>query len=177
MVKGKIKTLTAGKLNNGFTLIELIVVISLISTVLFFSIPRLQNVLGFDNTKKVSRWILTTVRFLKKSAVADQKRYILHVHLDANRLWITNESMSGSEIQHAEEKSYRLPDDVRISDVAYSNKGKISFGTADISFYKNAYSDHVWIHIVNDHNRSLSFLIEPFQSKASLFENYVGFEG
>ncbi len=176
MVKGKIKTITAGKLNNGFTLIELIVVISLISTVLFFSIPRLQNVLGFDNTKKVARRILATVRLLKKNAVADQKRYILHVHLDANRLWITNESMSEAEIQHAEGKSYSLPDDVRISDVEYANKGKISSGTADISFYKDAYSDYVWIHIENDNNRSLSFLIEPFQSKATLFENYVGFE-
>jgi len=177
MVKGKIKTLTAGRLNNGFTLIELIVVTSLISTILFFSIPRLQNVLGFDNTKKVSRWILTTVRLLKKTAVANQRRYILHVHLDANRLWITDESMSEEEIYQAEGKGYSLPDDVRISDVEYSNKGKISFGTADIFFYKNAYSDHVWIHIANDHNRSLSFLIEPFQSKASLFEDYVGFEG
>ncbi|MFQ5484797.1 MAG: prepilin-type N-terminal cleavage/methylation domain-containing protein [Desulfobacterales bacterium] len=163
-------------MNNGFTLIELIVVISLISIILFLSIPRLQNVLVFDSTKKVARRILATVRFLKKTAVADQKRYILHVHLDANRLWITNESMSEAEIQQAEGKSYSLPDGVRISDVEYANKGKISSGTADIHFYKNAYSDYVWIHIENNRNRSLSFLIEPFQSKATLFENYVGFE-
>ncbi|MBU1161919.1 MAG: prepilin-type N-terminal cleavage/methylation domain-containing protein, partial [Proteobacteria bacterium] len=48
---------------KGFTLIELIVVISLISIMLFFAIPRFQSNVLSDSTKEVSRWILLKIPY------------------------------------------------------------------------------------------------------------------
>ena len=50
---------------RGFTLIELIVVISLIGLMLFFSLPRLQNNPFIDDSKKSARWLIGKVQTLK----------------------------------------------------------------------------------------------------------------
>jgi prepilin-type N-terminal cleavage/methylation domain-containing protein len=162
--------------NNGFTLIELIVVISLISLTLFFAIPRFKDSVLSDSTKKVSRWIIAKVHTSKERAVRDQKLYILHINLDSNRLWITNELMSEQEIQDAAQKAYELPGDIQVLDVEYPDEEIISEGRADIHFYKRGYSDKAMIHVENNDNEQLSFLIEPFLSKVKVYEKYEGFE-
>ncbi len=170
-----VQIVTDNSLRNGFTLIELIVVVCLISIMLFFSLPRFQDAVLSDSTKKTSLWIIGKVRALKENAVSNQKLYTLHINIDTDRLWITNESMSEEELQNAELQGFELPDDVKALDVEYPYKGKISAGQADICFYKKGYSDKVLIHIKDD-DEELSFLIEPFLSKVKLYEKYAGFE-
>jgi len=162
--------------DRGFTLIELIVVVSLISIMLFLYIPKFQEVVVFDNTKKVSRWIIGKVRALKEGSITNYKSYFLHVDLDDNRMWVTDELMSEEEMQNAEQQGFELPDDINLVDVEYPGKDKILFGQADIYFYKKGYSDKALIHIEDSNNERLSFLIEPFLSKVRLYEEYVEFE-
>ncbi len=164
------------KQNNGFTLIELIVVISLISIMLVFAVPRFHDTVLSDNTKTVSRWIILKVQSLKQRAVHDQKLYALHIDIDTDRLWITNESMSEEEVEKALLKAFELPDDISLLDVEYPEKEKVSSGQADIFFYKKGYSDRALVHISNEDNERFSFLIETFLSRVKLFEKYVSFE-
>ena len=164
------------RLNQGFTLIELIVVITLISLMLFFAIPRFQVDVLSDNTNKVSRWIMVKVHSLKEKAVREQKLYVLHISLDSNRLWVTSEIMSQEELQATEANGYELSDDINLLDVEYPDEEKISVGQADIYFYKKGYSDKAIIHISNDDNERRSFLIEPFLSRVRLYNKYIGFE-
>jgi len=164
------------KNNSGYTLIELVVVITLISIMLFFAIPRFQGAVFTDNTNKFSRWIITKIRGLKEAAVRDQKRYMLNVNLDIGKFWVTSDSMSEEELQHAEQDGYSLPEDVHIVDMEFPLKGKITSGQVEISFYKADYSDKVMIHIENDSRRQLSFLVEPFLPGVKLYEKYIGFE-
>ena len=162
--------------NSGYTLIELVVVISLISILLFFAIPRVQDTFLTDNTKKFSRWFITTIRNLKAAAVRDQKRYILNINIDAGRFWVTSDSMSEEELQDAANAGYSLSDDVRIIDIEFPLKGKITGGQAEISFYKADYSDKAMIHIEDDSRKQMSFSVEPFLSGVRLYEKYIGFE-
>ena len=161
--------------NSGFTLIEIMVVVLLISMILFFSMPRFQNYILLDETKKASRWIIGKVKILKDNAVLRRQLYILHVSLDTNRLWSTSESMSSEDQKNAQNQAYDLPDEVKLLDIEYTGKGKVLSGEAEICFYKNGYSDKVFIHIENNENKRLSFLIEPFLSEVKLFEHYEDF--
>ena len=160
--------------NDGFTLIELIVVISLIGLMLFFSLPRLQINPFLDESKKSSRWLIVKIRTLKESAVRDQKQFTLHLDLDSGRMWDTNESMSQEDIESAVLNSYDLPANVRIIDVEYPVKGKISSGQTKIEFSKAGYTDKAMIHIQED-EKYQSILIEPFLPMVQLFEKYADF--
>lgn len=162
--------------NSGYTLIELIIVIALIGIMLFFSIPRFQEGIFTSNTKKVSRWIIVKVNALKHKAVSDRKTYTLHVSIDKSRIWVTHDAMSEDEIENAQQQGYVFPEDLKVLDVVFPGREKISQGVADICFYKEGYSDKALIHIENDDNRQISFVIEPFLPKVKFHDKYLSFD-
>ena len=161
---------------DGFTLIELIVVISLISIMLGFAIPRLQNSLLTDNARKVSQWIILTVPSLKEQALREQKQYVLNMDMNEDRLWVTHDAMTEEEVEAASLTGYKLPSDIHIVDVEYPDSRRLTTGQVQIRFYKKGYSDHVFIHIINSDNEQRSLLIEPFLPQVKLFESYVTFQ-
>jgi prepilin-type N-terminal cleavage/methylation domain-containing protein len=161
--------------NSGFTLMELIVVITLIGIMLFFSLPRLQHNPFLDDTKKNARWLIGKVQILRENAVRDQKQYTLHLDLDSGRMWETNESMSPEDLESAALQSYALPDGIRIVDLEYPSRGKINSGQVEILFYKAGYSDKALIHLQQGDTYQ-SFLIEPFLADMKFFEKYASFE-
>jgi prepilin-type N-terminal cleavage/methylation domain-containing protein len=158
---------------QGFTLIELIVVISLISLMLFFAVPRFQGAVFQDNTKQVSRWIIFKVQALKEKSVREQQRYVLHINLDENTIWTTHDAMSEEERQTAEANGYHIPYDVKVLDVEYPGEIKASAGQADIHFFEKGFSEKAIIHIEDSHNAQRSFLIEPFLYSVRTYPEYV----
>jgi len=132
--------------NFAFTLIELIVVISLISILLAFSIPRLDVSFFSDNKRKISSWILINVKALKEKSVRDQTLQILNIDLDNNSMWSSSglvteemteeitEEMSEEEI--SKENEYQVPSGYRLRDVEFLNEDKITKGIAEIHFYR-----------------------------------------
>ncbi len=167
---------TSNSLCNGFTLIELIVVISLISIIIFVSVPRFHNKTLPDNTKKVARWIMVTSQSLKEKSFCNQKLYTMHVDMESRRLWVTDGSTSEEDVLKTGQKGFMIPDDVEVLDVEFPGDNKIISGLADICFYPDGHSDMALIHIKDDDNNQLSFLIEPFLSKVKLYEKYSQFE-
>ena len=60
-------------------------------------------------------------------------------------------------------------------DVEFPTKGKISSGQAAIAFNKAGYADKALVHI-QEGEKFLSFLIEPFLPNVQFFETYASFE-
>jgi len=160
---------------EGYTLIELVVVIALISTMLFFAMPKFRDNVLTDQVRKASRWIITQTRHLKQQSIREKKDYILHVDMDADKFWISNPDMEEEALEKAENEAYWLSEDMEIIDVEFPGKGKISSGQADIYFYAKGYSDKALIHIQNDDDRQASFLIEPFLPQPKYSEDYLDF--
>jgi len=161
--------------NEGFTLLELIVVISLLGIMLVLTVPRFHETLFLDESKTSSRWIIGKIQALKEAAVRNQKNYTLHIDLDSDRFWETDESMSPETTEAAAVNAEPLPGGLRITDIEYPVRGKINSGQADIEFYKNGYSDKVFIHL-QDGETQVSYLIEPFLSEVSRYETTIGFD-
>lgn len=160
---------------QGYTLIELVVVIALISTMLFFAMPRFRNNVLTDQVRKTSRWIITQTRHLKQQSIREKRDYILHVDMDADKFWISTPDMEEEALEKAENEAYRLSEDLMILDVEFPGRGKISSGQADIYFYAKGYSDKALIHLQHDDDRQASFLIEPFLPQPKYSEDYSDF--
>ena len=160
---------------NGFTLLELIVVMSLLGIMLIFTVPRFHETLFLDKTKTGSRWIIGKIQALKEAALRNQKQYSLHINLDLEQFWETAASMSAEELENAELNASPLPSGLKIADIEYPVRGKITSGQTEITFYKNGTSDKVLIHL-QDGDEYVSYLIEPFLSEVTRYEIYASFE-
>lgn len=161
---------------GGFTLIELIVVMALLSIFIFLTIPQFDDSLLTDNTRKTSRWIIIKVPALKEKAVTERKHYTLHVDIDGNRFWVSNETMSEEELIQAEKTGYTLINGINILDVEFPGNETVGTGQAMIHFYKQGYSDMAMIRM-EDNEKQFSFKIEPFLSGVTKYENNANTNG
>ncbi|AOY57972.1 MAG: type II secretion system protein [Desulfococcus multivorans] len=161
---------------QGFTLIELIVVIALISILLFFSFPRFQGSVLRDDSEKSMRWVIYTVKMLRQDAVKHRKIHTLHVEMRTGTMWSTNESMSEEDLENARQQGYEFPEGMEILDVEFPDGEKISFGQAEVRFYPKGYSDRVMIHLQEKDDRQLTLLIEPFLADLKIYDTYVEFK-
>jgi general secretion pathway protein H len=166
---------TDHKKSHGFTLLELIVVMSLLGIMLIFTVPRFHETLFLDKTKTASRWIIGKIQALKEAAIRNQKQYSLHINLDTEQFWETDAAMSDEELENAALNADSLPSGLKIADIEYPIRGKINSGLTDITFYKNGTSDKVLIHL-QDGDKYVSYLIEPFLSEVARYEMYASFE-
>lgn len=160
---------------NGFTLIELVVVIALVGIMLLVAIPNFQHLFG-DNARKTSQWILLRVPSVRDRAVSENQIYALHVDMDNRKLWFSNGSMLDEDLTSAMESGLQLSDDIQILDVLYVDEGPINGGDAPIFFYPKGYSDKAILHLEKDDGARLSFLFEPFLKQVEMIDGYVDFE-
>lgn len=159
----------------GFTLIELVVVISLLSFVLVFSLPSFEGILGADQQKKFARWLMIKTRTLKEKALRERKLYRLHIGPDTGRFWITTPEMDEAALEQARDSGYRLPDEILVLDVEYP-ENTLSTGEAVIRFYPAGYSDKALIHVEDGQSRQYSFFIEPFLPQVRMVPEYASFQ-
>jgi prepilin-type N-terminal cleavage/methylation domain-containing protein len=161
---------------QGFTLIELMVVMLLISIVLTIAIPKFGGGAFQDPVKKLSRWMINTVKALRSAAIQQQKTQSLVIDLSNRRMWIVNEAMDeGAAQAAAANKALSLPDAIQYMDVQFPGQERISSGTAEIRFYPAGYSDQVLIHLETDDDEKLTYLVEPLLPKVKIFDEWIEF--
>lgn len=162
--------------HNGFTLVELIVVIVLIGMMFTFALPKMDGLLYVNNRDRVSRWVIVKVEQLKNKAVQRQVPYTLHVDIKSNMFWISEQGMDEEALDKAQKGGYKLPNDIRLVDIIYPSQSSKDEDRSDVTFYPRGYSDHAIIHMQNDDEEKLSFVIEPFLPPVGLNEGFVLFD-
>lgn len=173
--QGQVSGPLAGQ--GGFTLIELTVVMALVSVMFFVALPKIKNDIFVDQSKKTSRWLLTSVRYLKEASIGKQMDHTLHVDMETGKLWISHVSMPEETIEKAEMGGLTLSGGVRVIDVEFEGDRKITDGQVEIRFYAKGYSDNVMIHVANEDDRELSYHIAPFLPRMKIYEDYVDLDG
>jgi prepilin-type N-terminal cleavage/methylation domain-containing protein len=160
---------------NGFTLIELVVVMTLAAIMLFVAIPRFQETVTND-LRLASQWIIIKIPQLKAQAATEKVRFGLHFEFDDNRMWVSHAKMTEDSLLAAQKQGRQLSASLSIRDVEFPQKGKISSDRATIYFYEGGYSDKAIIHLEDDDGNTHSFLVEPFLNRVQIVEGYVEFE-
>ena len=160
----------------GFTLLELMVVMLLVSIVLAISIPKFGGGAFQDPVKKLSRWMINTVRTLRSTAIQQQKTQSLVIDLSNRRMWIVNEAMDEKTAQDAASNSpFSIPDVVQRMDVQFPQQERISTGTTEVRFYPSGYSDQVLIHLETDDDEKITYMVEPLLPKVKIFDEWIEF--
>jgi prepilin-type N-terminal cleavage/methylation domain-containing protein len=155
-------------LTQGFTLLELIVVVLLLTILLGFAIPAFQDPSSLaDSAEGAARQLVSAVNRLKIAAMDRQSTHTLHLDLDQGRLWVAREeAQTEDDTDHVPTSEWALPDDVRIAQVRLPGDRDIRSGTVSIGFYPQGYSDRAMIELAVDGEPPIELVIEAFLPEA-----------
>lgn len=177
MVKIKIKILKAGKLNKhifqpGFTLMELIVVVFIISIMLAFAVPEVSQKFIRDDTEIAINWMVQNIEKLKQDACVNNNDMQMCLQSATNSIHISNK---GDSLESQDVTEFSLPDDITIDSIDFS-VGKMDMDSNPcILFYKNGYSDWAVIHLSNVDGDTFSLVVQPFLPKIETYMEYIEF--
>jgi prepilin-type N-terminal cleavage/methylation domain-containing protein len=160
---------------SGFTLIELMVVMLLISIVLGVAIPKFSGGAFQDPVKKLSRWMVISVRNLRSAAIQKQIVQALVIDIDNHRMWLIDDQMSEEALAAASDKAMTLPDSLHLVDVRFPGQEPVTSGTTEVKFYPAGFSDQALIHLQSGDAERFSYLVEPLLPKAKFFEEWIEF--
>jgi prepilin-type N-terminal cleavage/methylation domain-containing protein len=100
---------------DGFTLLELILVMVIISTVLAMAAPSLR---GFFSSRKIhdaGSNILSLIRFARSQAISEGREYRLNLDNDNRCYWLTmNKEGAFSDLNNEFGRRFLLPDDTSV---------------------------------------------------------------
>ena len=159
----------------GFTLIELMVVMLLISIVLAVAIPRFDGGIFQDPEKKMSRWMINSVRNLRSTAIQKQVIQTLVIDVNHHKMWFENDQMDEEERAAAPQSAFSMPGSFTIVDIQFPQRDRITSGTVAIQFYPGGYSDMALVHLENDDAQRMTYRIEPLLPKVKIFDEWIDF--
>lgn len=173
--------------SRGFTLLEIMVVMVLLTLVTAFTMPALRSSLFTDQLKATARKLTGLVVETGQEAVRSQAEQLLHFDLEHNQVWVSSEK-TGKEKEpnttwdttpvwdadKAKEKNrLTIPQSVHVVDISSVSGGKRSIGATEIRFSTKGYVDKTLIHLRDDDGRDMTLILSPFLAVTRIIDSYV----
>ena len=162
---------------QGFTLLELIVVMVLISLTASFAVPRIQSGLDANELKTAARRFIGLVA--ETGQEARSKRIALELRFDVTQHLFT--AVAVGPDTPAEEKyisaKAQIDESVRVVDIISAHGDKmVSSGDLEILFSSRGYVDKTIVHFRSDNGDELSVTLSPFLGVTRVLEGYVSLD-
>jgi prepilin-type N-terminal cleavage/methylation domain-containing protein len=143
---------------DGFTLLEMIIVMFLLGGVLVLVVPRIT--VGED-LASTGRKFIGVLRSLQSMAVVAQKPVKLYLDLDRGTYWIM--IVEGKEEKIPLDAMWRfprsLPETIKFTDISVGQTKRLS-GRIDLSFSPNGRIDPLTVHFGDTGNQVLAIAVE-----------------
>ncbi len=148
---------------QGFTLIELIVVTFLIGIMLSISIPSLRNTFLNDPLKATTRKMIGLVTGVRELAARSQQPYMLHISEIENRIWYEKEVEGETkEKDTLPEGDLPFPESIKITGIWVGNEDTLAQGHIGIWISKQGFMNNTTIRIEDDDGKHLNVQFYPF---------------
>jgi len=175
VVKEKIRISTAGKVTNqGYTLIELSVVVLLVGILLLIAVPRVRDTLLNDDLKVATRRLVGAASDLRNESVRERTDSILQIDLNQPAFWSYTADTTAEKRAELRKKAVRLPEGIRIVDVRQVNAPKKTEGEVVIRFFRGGYMTPTVIRLAKG-DRTFSLVFHPFLQAVSVYETDIDF--
>jgi general secretion pathway protein H len=159
---------------DGFTLIELTVVIVILSVVALMILPRLPFA-HEGNLKASARTLAATLRYLEDRAIATKTFYRLRITIadgimEVTRVLPENEEMAVTDVLL---HNLALREGVGIADITTSRLGKQTGGKVALDFSPVGPEEFIVIHLKSeDGSRHYTVALYPGSGRVTVSEGY-----
>ncbi len=166
-----------GKKGNGFTLLELIIVMMIMGMVAFLVIPRIGSFRAGE-MKRTSLRLSSLIQQLTQDSSSTKEHYRLYFNLDTNEYWTVLVKQKVRETDHAlllfeEPKGVRspLPSGILFEDIVTGQKGKVTAGEVFSEFYPIGI-EPIAIHLKEGESK-WTLIANPLTGRVKMSDGYV----
>ena len=146
------------ELPSGFTLLELMIVVLLLTVMLGFSVPNFRNMLPKDDLKACVRKLVSATRQVRQASISQGRVYNIHFDMHGSRFWITHSAMSKSEAEISEQRSFDLGTGIYIEDIRFPIERNTKTNHSILRFFPQGYADQAMV-VLKDGNQQRSYIL------------------
>lgn len=159
---------------EGFTLLEIMVVLFLVTLIAFLVMPRL-SLRKTGGIRRTSRDIVREFRVLHWEAISRQEMVRLEYDLDHRHLraLIIDPSGTLKPLSVPGVKDWTLPGTVRFVRVDVLHDGKVTDGKTFTQFFPEGSVEPTRIHLTDKQGKSLTLVVSPFTGRVRVMEREV----
>lgn len=192
--------------NHGFTLIEIILVLGIVSMVMALGLPAISRV-TYQRINSQTRRFVGLIRTVRTDAILLNSIYRIVIDIEHNAYWVESQKefkllTAADEFSPAEkDRKKKKKDEVAPSNFSYAEKysskpiplpGGVSFdgvlkerdgmlkeGIVYLNFFPNGFNDHAILYLGKEGEvgKGYSLLIHPTSGKVDIIPGLVkGFE-
>jgi len=165
------------RLERGFTLLELAVVMFLIGLVLTIAMPYFGSVQS-SQMRSEARRLASRANYLYQEAGAQKLLLRLTFDFNYNGYFVTRMDPFAERPQFLPETGPAgvrviMPVGIRIRDVTVEGLGTFAKGMASAQFYPGGYVDATMIHLADEKGEVYTLAIDPFSGHVSIVNGDV----
>ncbi|GBD95475.1 MAG TPA: type II secretion system protein GspH [Nitrospirae bacterium] len=147
----------------GFTLIELIIVIFIISLVTALIMPNLWDT-GERALRSEAKRIGNTLRYVYDEAAGKKRTYLLKMDLSAD---------SWSFESERESRKFKMKGNVMFEDIIVPSLGKVTQGEVILKFGPMGPEEPVTLHLVNKDDMEYTVIFNHINGRVKIHEGYI----
>jgi len=152
----------ASSFPDGFTLIELIVVLFIISLTTALIMPNLWDT-GERALKSEAKRIRNTLRYINDEAAGKKRTYILKIDLSSDSWGFESEK---------ESRSFEMKENIMFKDVILPSIGEVSIGEVIMKFGPMGPEEPIILHLIKD-ELEYTVTFNHINGRAKIDEGYI----
>ena len=161
--------------NKGFTLVEIVVVMVLISLFMVLSIPLFSNI-GTSSLGTSARRLSGTIKYLFNESAMSGREYRLIYDLDRGTYRAQVLEADGALVDVSDQgRQAALKGSVSFRDVQLPGRGKFSLGQVMTRIHPNGWVEETIIHLADDDNEVLTLRVMSLTGTTEVFDGYREF--
>ena len=153
---------------EGFSLIELIIVLVILSVITALVVPRMTQSVSRMNVESTARRVASSLRLARSLAVAEKVLYLAKFDMDADTLTIVSYQQTSEEGNSPEFEAdptlaprvYELTDSVHLREGVALNGEPVTTGTFLMAFFPAGGTSGGKVVLGDDEDRSFSVSVD-----------------
>jgi len=160
---------------NGFTLIEIMVVVVLVSLFMAFSVPLFSNI-GTSSLGTSARRLSGTIKYLFNESAMTGLEYRLIYDLDRGTYRAQILEEDGSLVDDPDQgREASLKGSVRFKDLQLPGRGKFTMGQITTRLHPSGWVEETIIHLDDGDGKMLTLRVMPLTGTTEVFDGYREF--
>lgn len=169
------QSIFCGRGRAGFTLVEIVVVMVLVSLFMVFSVPLFSDI-GTSSLGTSARRLSGTIKYLFNESAISGLEYRLIYDLDQGTYHAQVLEADGQLVEAPDQgRQAALKGSVRFKDLQLPGRGKFSAGQVTTRFHPSGWVEETIIHLDDESGAMLTLRVTPLTGTTEVFDGYREF--